>query len=54
MLGGYIMRGKLLLVFFCLTLLLIPTSALSKSVVTLEVEESLSQVLMVIRAYYPL
>ena len=36
------MRGKLTFVFCCLAILLIPSSIASKSVVDLEIEESLS------------
>jgi hypothetical protein len=42
LLCGHIMRGKLIFVFGCLAILLIPSSIASKSVVDLEIEESLS------------
>lgn len=42
LLCGHTMRGKLFFVFSCLFILLIPSSIASKSVVDLEIEESLS------------
>ena len=44
LLCGHIMRGKLIFVFSCLVILLIPSTIASKSVVDLEVEESLSSI----------
>ena len=44
------MRGKLIFVFGCLAILLIPSSIASKSVVDLEIEESLSDSDIGIRA----
>ena len=50
LLCGHIMRGKLIFVFGCLAILLIPSSIASKSVVDLEIEESLSDSDIGIRA----